>query len=911
MKLLITIFTLCLISAFSYAQIPQALTYQAVARNSAGTALVNTNISVRVSIKDLTATGTTLYSETQSATTNQFGLFTLALGTGTVVSGNFSTISWAVGAKFMKVELDPAGGSSYIDMGTSQLLSVPYALVAGSTVNVPSLTLNDLTDVNTAGVTANQVLLWNGTNWVPGTISGGDNWGTQAAVTNSTLSGNGTSATPLGLAQQGASSGQVLKWNGTNWAPGSDNVGSSSGSVNVTARLTGDGTLANPLDIAQQAATSGQVLKWGGSSWVPSTDLDQQALNLIGNTLSLTNGGSVTLPTGTTYTAGTGINLGGNVITNTAPDQIVSLTGTGNTTVTGAYPNFTINSTGGGGSYTAGTGISIAGTVISNAGDLSATNEIQSLSIVGNQLSLSLGGGSVTLPTGTTYTAGTGISLAGNVITNTSLNTDAQILSVAGNQLTISGGNTVTLPTGTTYTAGTGISLAGNVVTNTLPDQTVTLTSGSGINVTGTYPNFTIAATGGGGGISGSGTVNYVPKFTPTGTALGNSQIQDNGTNLGIAAAPDATNKVLIAPGASTTGGLKVNYTNTTNNTYGINVNSTTGNSYIGYTGTITFGTLTGTNPEIYGSSSSGVSAGVFGATSGTNTSAAVVGLSNNWHGGFFASNDLQGGVGLLGSYTGATGSFGVFGIYGGTTDTGVGVLGYNSKATGGINIGVEGTYNTTAYGLGVVGVGYGGGIPVAYNDYGVWGSCSNLLGGFAVYADGDLTCTGAKNASVGTSKGNQLVYSIESPEVWFEDFGTATLVSGQATVTLDPLYLETVFIDANHPMIVTVTPQGDCKGLYVEPGTTSFTIKELNGGTSNINCSYRITCKRLNYQDHKFGSDITWGGGDTRANYHYIQPKPIDYNAMKQISIEGKKNNLGNNSNQKYTSKVSLTAPK
>ncbi len=857
MKRLFTLISLCLISAFSFAQIPQQLTYQAIARNSAGAALVSTNISIRISIRDVSATGTTLYSETHTATTNSFGLFTLPVGTGTIVSGNFSTINWATNAKFMKVEMDPAGGSSYTDMGTSQLLSVPYALVAGSSINNPAIALDDLTDVSSTGATTNQVLLWNGSQWVPGNISGGDNWGTQTTVTNSTLSGNGTSVSPLGLAQQGASSGQVLKWNGTNWAPGADNVGASSGSVNVTARLTGDGTLANPLDLAQQAATAGQVLKWGGSSWVPASDGDAQTLNLIGNTLSLTNGGSVVLPTGTTYSAGTGINLGGNVITNTAPDQTVVLTGTGGTTVSGTYPNFTINSTTGGGSYT----------------------------------------------------AGVGISILGNVITNTSLNTDAQTLSVLGNQLTISGGNSVTMPTGTTYTAGTGISLGGNVITNTAPDQTVTLNSGTGISVTGSYPSFTITATGGGGGIAGSGTTNYIPKFTPNGTTLGNSQLRDDGTYMGINSAPNGTDKLVVVPGASVTGGIKINYTNPSANTYGMNVTSLHGNSYIGYTGTITFGALTATDPEIYGSSSTGVSAGIFGATSGTNLSAGNVGLSNNWHGGFFGSNDATGGVGALGLYNGTAASQGFLGIYDGTAAEGAGIYGNNDRATGVSNFGVYGDYNGAAYGVGVVGIGFNGSIPNGLVDYGVWGSATSP--GYAVYAFGDLTCTGAKNASVGTSKGNQLMYSIESPEVWFEDFGTATLVNGETTVNLSDLFLETVFIDATHPMIVTITPQGNCNGMFVEPGTTSFTVKELGGGISNTSFSYRITCKRLNYQDHKFGSDLTWGNGDTRSNYQYVSPKPIDYNEMLQISLQAKSNNKNADNSKKLQSKLNLVNPR
>ena len=93
MKRLLTLIALCIISAYLFTQIPQQLTYQAIARNSTGAALVSTYISLRISVKDVTATGTTLYSETHTATTNQFGLFTLPFGAGTVVSGTFSKIN--------------------------------------------------------------------------------------------------------------------------------------------------------------------------------------------------------------------------------------------------------------------------------------------------------------------------------------------------------------------------------------------------------------------------------------------------------------------------------------------------------------------------------------------------------------------------------------------------------------------------------------------------------------------------------------------------------------------------------------------------------------------------------------------------------------------------------------------------
>lgn len=119
---------LCALSIGAYAQAPQFVNYQAVARNNAGTPIVNSSIAVRISIHDGSAGGAVVYAERDTATTNAHGLFTCKIGAGNIISGTFSGISWAAGDKYMQVELDPTGGSSYIDMGTTQLLSVPYAL---------------------------------------------------------------------------------------------------------------------------------------------------------------------------------------------------------------------------------------------------------------------------------------------------------------------------------------------------------------------------------------------------------------------------------------------------------------------------------------------------------------------------------------------------------------------------------------------------------------------------------------------------------------------------------------------------------------------------------------------------------------------------------------------------------------
>lgn len=112
------------------AQIPQAMNYQAVARNSSGVPLQNQLINVRFSIKDSIPTGTIIYQETDTITTNQFGLFAVKVGTGVVTAGAFSNIDWSVANKYLEVELDPTGGQSFTEMGNQELLSVPYALYA-------------------------------------------------------------------------------------------------------------------------------------------------------------------------------------------------------------------------------------------------------------------------------------------------------------------------------------------------------------------------------------------------------------------------------------------------------------------------------------------------------------------------------------------------------------------------------------------------------------------------------------------------------------------------------------------------------------------------------------------------------------------------------------------------------------
>jgi uncharacterized protein (TIGR02145 family) len=119
-----------LLTTSIFAQAPEKMSYQAVIRNSSDVLVANQAVGMRISILQTTATGTAVYVETQTPTTNINGLVSLEIGTGTPVTGIFAAINWAAGPYFIKTETDPTGSTSYNITGTSQLMSVPYALYA-------------------------------------------------------------------------------------------------------------------------------------------------------------------------------------------------------------------------------------------------------------------------------------------------------------------------------------------------------------------------------------------------------------------------------------------------------------------------------------------------------------------------------------------------------------------------------------------------------------------------------------------------------------------------------------------------------------------------------------------------------------------------------------------------------------
>jgi hypothetical protein len=221
-------------------------------------------------------------------------------------------------------------------------------------------------------------------------------------------------------------------------------------------------------------------------------------------------------------------------------------------------------------------------------------------------------------------------------------------------------------------------------------------------------------------------------------------------------------------------------------------------------------------------------------------------------HGGtFYGYNGVSGEAGAVGNVY----AYGVKGQAG--TSNARGVYGF-ANAGGGTTVGVLGR-SQSVDGFGLAGENYYSGVGL-----GVWTSSGNLIEAYDgifpggdlrfyltndghVYADGGFSPFSAVNNIQTGETEHRTLHAISSPEVWFEDFGNAQLADGKAVVTIEPVFAQTVNLDAYH---VFLTPLGDCPLYVAEKTPAAFAVGAMGGQTCNIAFDYRIVAKRLGYEE-------------------------------------------------------------
>jgi hypothetical protein len=608
-KYYIILFVLLVTNITIKAQTPDLVNFQGIARDASGNILPNKNISVRLSIINDNTSGNLLYSETRNITTNILGYFNIIIGGSgaTSTSGFFSDIDWSSENKFLRTEIDPNGGSSFINLGTTQLISVPYALNSKTAEELSPEAKINLNNISQNGALAGQVIKWDGTNWVAtqdlqSTTGSNLMAGTGLFIDNNNIIyniGDGDSSSTNELQTLNLTGTTLSLSNGNSVMLPTGTTYSAGSGISITGNTIAaiDNSATNEFQTISKAGSTITLSNGGGSI----SDRDSQTLSISGTTLSISGGNNVTLPTGTTYSAGSGISITGNTIAaidNSATNEIQTISKAGSTIT------------------------------LSNGGGSISDRDSQTLSISGTTLSIS-GGNNVTLPTGTTYNAGSGISISGNTIAATDSSTtneiqtisksgstitlsngggsisdaDAQTLSISGTTLSISGGNNVTLPTGTTYNAGSGISISGNTISNIGDNDAsndITTSTTAGGDLSGTYPNpnvvkiqnRTVSSTAPTNGqvLQWNQTTSRWEPTTISGgaslwTANGNDIYNNNTQNVGIGINPPLAKLHISSNSNNTTEGLLIEETE--NDTNRVGFKNTNGDGWMlkAYTG--------------------------------------------------------------------------------------------------------------------------------------------------------------------------------------------------------------------------------------------------------------------------------------------------------------------------------------
>ena len=338
-KTLLSLVAIATISLSVLGQAPEGFKYQAVVRDAGNLILNNQAVGMRLTVQQGSIGGTAVYTETFATTTNAYGLVNLEIGTGTTTD-DFTTIDWSNGPYFMETAVDFLGGMTWVVMGTSQLMSVPYALHANTAENV----MNDLVDDADADPTneMNTGVVLNGTD---------------LEVTD----GNGTIVTDLSSLQDGVTDAdsdpnneiQAVSFsNDTLYLSNGGQVYLGAYSVDLVDDADADPTnelqdwsnlpgippgLSDGTDDVDDADAdpTNELQDWSNLPGIPAgladgtDDVDDadsdpaneiQAINRSGTTVTLSNGGGTFQDSVGVYTAGSGIDITGNVISTSTID---------------------------------------------------------------------------------------------------------------------------------------------------------------------------------------------------------------------------------------------------------------------------------------------------------------------------------------------------------------------------------------------------------------------------------------------------------------------------------------------------------------------------------------------------------------------------------------------------------------